>query len=101
MYAPVKFVKMEMIVYKKTFALHVKSISTILEKIMVTDVCKLLQIARINAHSSTRNSVQVKAFKINGILVPFFKEEIKREEKAKPCIIFHAKIQKIPAREIS
>lgn len=91
---------MEMIVYKKTFALHAKSISTILEKIMVTDVCKLLQIARINAHSS-RNSVQVKAFKINGILVPFFKEEIKREEKAKPCIIFHAKIQKIPAREIS
>ena len=86
--------------YKKTFALHAKSISTILEKIMVTDVCKLLQIARINAHSS-RNSVQVKAFKINGILVPFFKEEIKREEKAKPCIIFHAKIQKIPAREIS
>lgn len=77
---PVKFVKMEIIEYKKIFVLHVKSISMILEKIIVTDVCKLLQIARMNAHSSTRNSVQ--AFRINGILVPFFKEDIKREEKA-------------------
>lgn len=69
---------MEIIEYKKIFALHVKSISMILEKIIVTDVCKLLQIARMNAHSW--NSVQ--AFRINGILVPFFKEDIKREEKA-------------------